>query len=314
VAYLQDHLEKLRAFAVVAQLGSFRKAAVRLHVSQPALSQSVQILEAALGKRLLVRTARGVLPTEEGEALRAFAEGLALDVERLEQKLASAREPMTGLVRVGSFESLTIAFFPGFVKDGSERFPKLTIAITSGTLTELPDMLLDRRIHLAVATMPKKDLRIASEHLFSDHYRLYVADAHVARGARELARLPLVVVPDALDDAGHTILEYLDHAGGRRRAPIALSTFEAVKAFTLSGIGVGVLPSLVARADVLLGRLREIEIPEGPRDGFGEHRILAHMLARERSDQRLARMVEELKRYATPMRIRASSQGSKDRA
>src|SRR5687768_7896174 len=109
---LRDHLEKLRSFAVVARTGSFRRAADRLRVSQPALSQSVQALESILGKPLLVRSSRGVTVTPHGLVLRDFTERLLEDVEAIERELDAAGEPMTGHFRIGAFESLAIALLP----------------------------------------------------------------------------------------------------------------------------------------------------------------------------------------------------------
>jgi DNA-binding transcriptional LysR family regulator len=78
---------------------------------------------------------------------------------------------------------------------------------------------------------------------------------------------------------------------------IELSTFEAVKAFALQGVGIGVLPKRVARADTEAGRLRGLTVPGAPAD-FGEHRIVAAMHARDRGSPRVARILEEMKRYA----------------
>jgi DNA-binding transcriptional LysR family regulator len=291
---LGDHLEKLRAYAVVAQLGSFRKAAARLRISQPALSQSVQILESVLGKRLLVRTSRGVIPTDEGAALRTFAEKLVADLEVLDRRLTGSGDKMSGLVRFGAFESMTIALFPGFVAQLYEQFPKLAVSIVSGTDVTLPGMLVDREIHIAISTPMRQSRHILAEELFVDSYRFYVSPART--GDRKAA--PLVLVATAGDDAGHTILEYLEESTSRRRGTIALTTFEAVKAFTRSGVGIGILPSLVAQPDVASGLLRETEIAGAPSSGFGEHRIVAHMHTRSAEDGRVVRVVEELKRYA----------------
>jgi LysR family hydrogen peroxide-inducible transcriptional activator len=294
---LEDHLEKLRAFATVAQLGSFRKAAARLRVSQPALSQSVQVLESVLGKQLLVRTARGVVPTEEGTLVRAFSERLSADVDVLARKLLAEGEPMAGRLRIGSYESLTISLLPGFVAHVHERFPRLSLSIASASVEVLPEMLLDRRIQVAVSTRGRRERHVVNEELYVEQYRFYVATK--PPGGRDLrTKAPLVLV-DADDDNGRTVLEYVEEATRRRRPTLILTTFAAVKAFTLHGVGVGVLPTLVAQQDVRAGRLREVEVPGAPRDGFGEHRIVAQLHEREVADHRVVRLVEELKRYAS---------------
>ena len=64
-------LRQLHYFVSVVDGGSFSAAAVRLNLSQPTLSRQVALLEADLGQRLLVRTGRGVAPTEAGQALSA---------------------------------------------------------------------------------------------------------------------------------------------------------------------------------------------------------------------------------------------------
>jgi DNA-binding transcriptional LysR family regulator len=207
---------------------------------------------------------------------------------------------MSGHVRIGAFETLTVSFLPGFMAHVHERFPKLTIAITSGTLDSLSEMLLDRRVHLAISTTPKQRRGIVLEELFRDHYRFYMARG-AAASKRASSTLPLIIVPEAADDAGRTVPEYVSVAASRRRSTMALSTFEAVRAFALEGIGIAVLPTLCARGDVARGRLREVQVPGAPSGGFGEHRIVAQWHERERSDMRLSRLVDEMKRHVNPV-------------
>jgi DNA-binding transcriptional LysR family regulator len=69
-------LEEFRSFLVVLEEGSLRRAAERLHVSQPALTRQMQLLEHDLGGRILERTSTGVLPTSEGHALAEKARAL----------------------------------------------------------------------------------------------------------------------------------------------------------------------------------------------------------------------------------------------
>ena len=78
---------RLRAFAAVARAGSFSQAADLLHVSQPAVSKQVAVLEAELGKQLLVRGSRGVTLTAAGQVLADY-------VLRAEALLANARRAL----------------------------------------------------------------------------------------------------------------------------------------------------------------------------------------------------------------------------
>jgi LysR family nitrogen assimilation transcriptional regulator len=306
VSQLRDHLQKVRALTVIVQLGSFRKAAARLHVSQPALSQSIQSLEGVVGRPLLVRTRRGVTPTEAGLLVCGFADKLTVDLETLDRQLEAAAGPMSGQVRIGTFETLAISLFPGFVAHAYERFPKLAVSITSADVDELAEMLLDRRLQLVVSTKPRalaaSHRALIREEVFRDRYRFFASRS--SQPANKEARSPLILVPEALDDDGRQILDYVAPAAARRRATIELSTFDVVRAFTLQGIGVGVLPALAARADVAAGRLREVDVAHGPRGGFGEHAVVVQRHERDRSDPKLTRLVDELRRYAARVHLR----------
>ncbi|HAL36663.1 MAG TPA: LysR family transcriptional regulator, partial [Polaromonas sp.] len=69
-------LRRLEYFVAVAEAGSFSKGAAALHMSQPALSQQVALLEQETGQRLFTRNGRGVEPTDAGLALLVHARGI----------------------------------------------------------------------------------------------------------------------------------------------------------------------------------------------------------------------------------------------
>jgi DNA-binding transcriptional LysR family regulator len=86
---MRENLNDLAAFLAVARERSFTRAAVRLGVSQPALSQTIRELEARLGLRLLTRTTRSVAPTAAGERL---LQGIGPHLDGIEAGLAALRE------------------------------------------------------------------------------------------------------------------------------------------------------------------------------------------------------------------------------
>ena len=101
---MKENLNDLRAFSLVAQLGSFTKAAAELGVSQSALSHSIKLLEDRLGVKLLHRTTRNVSATELGERLQTriapFLSGLDDELEALSQ----ARGQLKGRLRISGWE------------------------------------------------------------------------------------------------------------------------------------------------------------------------------------------------------------------
>jgi len=98
-------LEELRFFLVILEEGSLRRAAKRLHISQPALTRQMQLLEHDLGGRILERTSAGVYPTSEGHALAEKARAL---LGYYDSTMAEARRMVRGeseRLRVGYLAS-----------------------------------------------------------------------------------------------------------------------------------------------------------------------------------------------------------------
>ncbi|WP_222709684.1 MULTISPECIES: LysR family transcriptional regulator [Microbispora] len=94
-------LRELRAFVVVAEEGGMSAAARRLHLSQPALSQTVGMLERRLGVKLLVRGSAGVRPTEAGMTLLAEARAVLARHDRALRTMAAYASGDGGVLRVG---------------------------------------------------------------------------------------------------------------------------------------------------------------------------------------------------------------------
>lgn len=99
-----DRLDDLAAFLVVAQERNFTRAAKRLGVSQSALSQTIRVLEARLGLRLLTRTTRRVAPTEAGERLIQSIGPRIAEIQRELEGLSDLREKPSGTIRLTASE------------------------------------------------------------------------------------------------------------------------------------------------------------------------------------------------------------------
>jgi DNA-binding transcriptional LysR family regulator len=99
---MRENVSDLVAFIAVAREGSFTKAAVRLGVSQPALSHTLRSLEARLGVRLLNRTTRSVAPTEAGERLLRSIEPQFAEIEGTLMALTELKDQPSGTVRITS--------------------------------------------------------------------------------------------------------------------------------------------------------------------------------------------------------------------
>ncbi|WP_029075006.1 LysR family transcriptional regulator [Kaistia adipata] len=125
----QANFNDLAAFAAVARERSFTRAAARLGVSQPALSQTIRQLEARLGLRLLTRTTRSVAPTEAGERLLQTVGPRLAEIEAELASLSELRDKPAGTVRITAGEHPALSILQPALKRILPDFPDLRVEI-----------------------------------------------------------------------------------------------------------------------------------------------------------------------------------------
>ncbi|MER9654923.1 LysR substrate-binding domain-containing protein [Mesorhizobium sp. M0152] len=161
---------ELKAFAAIVEERSFVRAAARLRVSPPALSQSIRQLEARIGVRLLNRTTRSVSPTAAGDTL--FAR-LAVAFEELEGAVAdihAARDRPAGSLRINVPRVAATRFIAPILGDFQRAYPDIALTvIVDDTLTDIVGGRFDAGIRLGerlekdmVAVKLSGDLQMAA--------------------------------------------------------------------------------------------------------------------------------------------------------
>lgn len=128
---MSENLNDLKAFVVIAQTGSFTKAAGQLGVSQSALSYTLKMLEQRLGVKLLNRTTRSVSPTQEGEQLLNDIEPLITGIEQKLYNLNEFRDYPRGRLRINGTElSLNFLLWEKLAKFSYEH-PNIQLELTT---------------------------------------------------------------------------------------------------------------------------------------------------------------------------------------
>jgi len=190
-------LRDLHILSTVVQWGSMAKAASHLAMSQPAVSEAIASLEAALGVRLLDRTPRGVEPTLYASAL--LKRGLVA-FDELRQGIKDIEflaDPTAGEVRIGCIESLTAGFIPEVIDQFSRKYPRVLVHVVNTQLaTQEFRELRERTVDLMVGRIlrPVADDEIDAEVLFRDEYFV------VASSRSPWARRRKVALADLVDE------------------------------------------------------------------------------------------------------------------
>lgn len=144
-------IRQLNYFIAVAEERHFGRAAKRLHMAQPPLSQQIRQLEEQLGVRLLDRTTRRVDLTAAGEVLLERGRRIINEIEGLKADVYQVGQGATGVLRVGFSGSATYGVMPGIVRRAKEAMPGLSLTLHGEMLT--PAMEAGLREHTLDAAL-----------------------------------------------------------------------------------------------------------------------------------------------------------------
>ena len=158
-------LRHLRYFVAAAEELSFRRAAERLHVSQPALSVQIQALEEELGATLLDRDRHHVALTAAGKVFLDRAHRLLRAADEAARAAVRAARGETGRLAIGFIAQLSYEWLPTVLRSFRKRFPDVEISLTELTPTRQIEELVDRRLDLGIIGLglpqPHDELEVA---------------------------------------------------------------------------------------------------------------------------------------------------------
>ncbi len=190
-------LRHLRYFVEAALEENVSKAALKLHVSQPALSRQIRDLEDELGFDLFSRGAKSLALTDAG---RTFLDEASAVLERLETGISRARAASRGelgVLEIGYAPSLTIRMLPSLLKAFQKLRPNCRVKLRDWTTEEMLAGLRSAELHLAILAKPRRAaLRGLGFHAMArDPVRLAVSPTHELAGRKRVAVEDLVDVP-----------------------------------------------------------------------------------------------------------------------
>jgi LysR family cyn operon transcriptional activator len=174
------NLRHLRAFAAIADLGSFARAAPAVHLSQPALSRQIHALEEDLGVPLFDRIGRGVRLTSEGEDLLQRSRRLLLEADALGERALSLKAGGAGILRVGATPQVIENLLPKFIAAHRRRHPGIEVHLVEEGGHHMAERLARGDVHLAC--MPAGDSRFRARLLTPIHVLAVLPKRHRLRG------------------------------------------------------------------------------------------------------------------------------------
>ena len=143
-------LKRLRAFVTVAEQSSVSKAALLLHITQPALSRQIRDLQQEFGLRLFDRVGRGLILTPEGEQLLGDCRNLLGHASALGERAQLLRRGDTGVLRVAASPVQIEAVLSTFLHYYAHRYPNVQMKLIEAVGPDILTMLERGEIHLGI--------------------------------------------------------------------------------------------------------------------------------------------------------------------
>ena len=148
---LQD-IHRLLAFVTVVQEGSLSSAVYKLHITQPALSARLKLLEEGLGCNLLERNARGVKPTPLGKLVYGIASDILKRMEHLQITVRNHMEMREGFIHLGGGATAVAGVFPDAISNFRKLYPKIQFTLHEKNSSSIIESLHDGAIDIGLIT------------------------------------------------------------------------------------------------------------------------------------------------------------------
>jgi DNA-binding transcriptional LysR family regulator len=181
-------LRYLRYFVAVAELRNFTRAAERLHVAQPAISQQIKTLEAELGTPLLLRDKRSVALTAAGAAFLVEARQILAHAERAAHVAQRAAKGETGRLAIGCFSSAVAGFLPEALAAFRATHPAVRVQLLELTPDQQLRALTEERIELGFSRplVGEEQARFVAERVYTDRLMVALPTGHRLAAAKSV--------------------------------------------------------------------------------------------------------------------------------
>jgi DNA-binding transcriptional LysR family regulator len=239
--------QNLRAFVAVADGRSFSAAAERLHVTQPAISKRIHMLEQQLGTLLFDRIGRQVSLTEAGRTLLPHAEAILSRMDSARQALADLDGETKGQLKLITSHHIGLHRLPHILREYSERFPRVELDIRFMDSEEAYAEVLKGHCDLGIITeVQEQSDTICSHTLWKDTLHFVAAPQHPLSQGGAVSLADMAQYPALLPERRFYTTQLVEDLFARNglRIKIKLSTnyLETIKALISAGYAWGVLP------------------------------------------------------------------------
>ena len=258
-----DNLEYYKVFYYTAKSGSVTGAAALLSISQPAVSQSLKLLERNLGVTLFRREPKGMKLTAEGETLYSYVEkGMEL-LELGTEKVLRMKNLDLGEVHIGASDMTLRFYLLPYLEKFHDRYPNINVVVSNGPTPETLKALKEGRIDFGIVSTPfpkETGLEVRKVRQIEDVFvagRNFLQLKHKTLDFQELERLPMISLENNTSTRSY-MDQFLAEKGIVLKPEFELATSDMIVQFALRNLGVGCVVRDFAMEALEAGTLFEL--------------------------------------------------------
>jgi LysR family hydrogen peroxide-inducible transcriptional activator len=244
-------IHQLRYFVAVAEEGSFSRAAAKVRVAQPSLSQQIRKLEAEVGQPLFDRLPRSVVLTEAGRCLIDYARQILALIGDTRRCVDEFKDEVAGRLAVGAIPTIAPYVLPKLIGKFQKHYPEVTLEIVEDVTDGITRRVEAGELDVALASTCQQSPTLRRESLGSEPLLALVPKRH------PLAKKTLVAMDDLksqrflLLHEMHCLSQQVNHllAARRLRPEIALagSQLGTIANMVAAAIGVSIVPQMMVK-------------------------------------------------------------------
>ena len=258
-------LNQLETFLAVAEERSFSRAAVRLHRTQPAVSQVIRKLEASVGEQLFDRAARDGSLTAAGVLLRDYALRLMALRREATSALGELKSLESGRLQLAANEYTSMYLLPA-IDSFRREFPHVSVTVHRMLASRIQEELNLRTFEIGVISFRADPAQFRTIAVYADSLALIVSPNHPMAGKARVSINDLGQENFIAHNVTSPLRLKVIEAFQRYRTPlnmvIELPTIEAIKRFVAMGNGVALVPHLTVANELETGQLVRVPVDE----------------------------------------------------
>ena len=240
-------IDGIKAFVTVAEARSFSIAANRLHLTQPAVSKRIALLESQMGVRLFDRIGRTVNLTEAGRALEPRAKDILLNIEDTQREISNLAGNIGGQLSLATSHHIGLWRLPQVLRKFSHLYPDVSLDLHFMDSEVAHEQIVQGNLELGVITLaPKSHERLNAVPVWRDELVFMCAADHPLNqtGKVYIEQLPdyPAILPDMSTFTGRIVKSLFEERGLTLDVSMSTNYLETIKMLISVGLGWSVLP------------------------------------------------------------------------